>query len=104
MDTIFYDRKNNREVKSSELMQINLVETRLVIDSEEYTRGEWLGQVKHPAYLKEKQIGSIGYKSEKCPKYSNWDLTLHTSDLVFLRLVEEEEIFRTDGVRIDTTR
>lgn len=91
MDVVFYDRKNERKVRASELMLINLVEMRLVIDSEEYTDGEWLGPDKHPAYLKEHKLGTLGYKSEKCPKYCNWDMWLLQSDLVYLRIEDVSE-------------
>ena len=86
MEVVFYDRKNKREVKASQLMDINYVEVTLVIDSEEFKDGPWQGPDKHPAYLKEKQIGSIGYRSEVCHTRSNWDLSLHDTDLIFLRL------------------
>jgi len=86
MDAVFYDRKNKLEVTSSELMEINFVEVGLFIDSEEFRTGEWQGPAKHPAYLKEKKLGTLGYKSKDCPKNCNWDMSMMESDLVFLRL------------------
>lgn len=85
MEAIFYDRKNHREVKASELMSTNFVEVILVVDSEEFTTGEWQ-QDKHKAYLSEKQIATLGYKSKDCESYKNWDLYLNQSDLIFLRV------------------
>jgi len=88
MEVIFYDRKNKQEVKASQLMSINLIEVSLTIDSEEYNDGKWLGAEKHPAYLRENKIGTIGYKSKDCDKHRNWDMWLLESDLVFLRVDE----------------
>lgn len=74
MEVVFYDRRNKREVKSSELRPINLVEMRLVVDE------------KHLGYLKEYKLGTLGYKSDKCPEHCSWDMWLTESDLVFLRV------------------
>jgi hypothetical protein len=89
VEVVFYDRKNHREVKASQLCQINYVETSLVIDSEEFRGGEWQGQSVHPAYLQERRVASLGYCSESCPPYRNWDLTAVPEDLVFLRFEDD---------------
>ncbi len=86
MEAIFYDRKNRRQVSSSELMSINFVEVYMVADSEEFKDGPWQGNDKHPLYYHEKQIANLGYKSESCPKHCNWDLSCRDEDLVFLRM------------------
>lgn len=85
MKAVFYDRKNKREVINDQLMEINLRERYCVIDAEEYRSGKW-DPSKHQGYIQERQIASLGYKSEKCPSYCNWDLYLNPEDLIFLRL------------------
>lgn len=92
MIALFYDRRNARLVKSGELMSTNFVEVYMVADSEEFRSGEWQGQDKHPLYYKERQVGSLGYRSENCPEHSNWDLYCNDTDLVFIRMENEEEI------------
>jgi hypothetical protein len=85
MNCIFYDRKNNLEVNSKDLKNTKLVEMRLVVDSDEYTTGLWLGPTKHPAYLQEHIISNLCYKTKDCPKYCNWDKDTSVEHLVFLR-------------------
>lgn len=87
MDVLFYDRKNDKQVKASELMPINFIEVGLVVDSEEYRDGEWQ-QDKHPAYLKERKVGTLGYKSENCPSHCNWDMHCNQEDLIFLKVLD----------------
>jgi len=89
MKALFYDRKNKRNVSSDELLPINFVEVYMVSDSEEYSSGIWQGQDMHPLYYKERQIANLGYKSENCPKHSNWDFYCKDEDLVFLRMEEK---------------
>jgi hypothetical protein len=88
MKAIFYDRKNKRQVSSDELMSINFVEVYMVSDSDELSSGKWMGDDIHPLYYKERQIANLGYKSEECKSYCNWDLSCRDEDLVFLRMEE----------------
>lgn len=60
----FWDQKNHRIVMSDQLMKITLVDEN------------------------EKPLGSIGYKSEKCPSYQNWDMWCNPHDLIFKQLVD----------------
>jgi hypothetical protein len=125
MKAIFYDRKNKREVSSSELMEINLVQTFVTVDSDDLmvptgrricpSGGErmdfiqfkdalesgcfdrfpdWYSweEEKNPIALHQtdKCIGSLGYKSNICGKYQNWDLWCNIEDLVLLRFEEEK--------------
>lgn len=77
MNVLFYDQKNHCEVKSSDLMRINLTRNKLVMD--EYNRKI----VNLP-----ETIGTIGYKSKNCPTSHNWDNWCNDSDLIFLRVIE----------------
>jgi hypothetical protein len=126
--SIFYDKKNKREVMSSSLFFINLVEEYAVIDSDDtfietgrrtipqtfepmtldqylsakqdgyfndiFPEGipEWDSLKKEMTpmvvYPKERVLANIGYKSETCPSYKNWDLYCQDTDLVFLRFEE----------------
>lgn len=78
MVVVFYDRKNQREVRSDELMPITLVQN--------VVRAEAGQNWKKNMWIDELPLGTIGYRSAKCPSYQNWDLYLTESDLVFLRL------------------
>ncbi len=89
MIAVFYDRKNKQEVSSDQLMPINFVEYYAVADHEGERDGCPLSKMSNTElYVKECQLGSIGYKSKNCHDYANWDLYLTESDLVFLRLEE----------------
>lgn len=76
MIVVFYDRKNKREVKSSELMRIRLVRNVYVDDGD----GTMVSS--------EIEIASVGYKDKNCGSHTNWDLYCTENDLVFLRLEE----------------
>lgn len=96
MDVLFYDRKNKRQVKLSELVWSNCQDTRLSIDSEEYNSGEWQ-QNKHKAYLRQVQTSELGYKTDSCPDYMNYDIDLMQSDLVFLEIIDDPVKNRAKG-------
>lgn len=92
MDVLFYDRKNDCNVKASQLMEINLVECYGAIDDEGFGAGtpvktltEKYGEECH--VIGQRVVSKLGYKSEKCPAFCNWDNHLNPSDLVFLKLV-----------------
>lgn len=78
MIVVFYDRKNRREVTNEQLMPIKLV------------REVWLGCSQDPDQdcLVTEDVATLGYKSEECPNYKNWDLYCNYTDLIFLRLEE----------------
>jgi len=40
-------------------------------------------------HLKEKLVSNLGYKSENCPNYQNWDLYTTIDSLVFLRFEDK---------------
>jgi hypothetical protein len=63
----------------------------MVADSDEYRSGVWQGQEKHPLYYQEEKIGTLGYKSENCPGYQNFDLFCNVEDLVFLDIQAEAQ-------------
>lgn len=103
MDVVFYDRKNRREVRLSQLVRINLQSEYLSGDSQDHPRsfddlkpddvidpktGEAVGHCPGRLWFSPVIAGDVGYKSEKCPSYQNWDLYCLESDLVFLRLEE----------------
>jgi len=85
MIAVFYDRKNNRTVRSDQLFKIDLTSAYLAL--EQGTPGTvWAGRKKHPAVITEEKIADLGYKSNSCPSSQNWDLYTSLNDLVFLRL------------------
>jgi len=91
MIAVFYDRKNRQFVTSEQLMQTNVVEHLVGIDSEEFSPGSSLKSVvekygEEVTYIQEKVIGCLAYKSQNCPSYCNWDLFCNESDLIFVRL------------------
>jgi len=79
---IFYDKKNQREVSHDQLMQINMCESVIVVENDRPLSFDDM-------YIKENQISDIGYKVDKTNDYVNFDHYLMESDLVFLRLEEE---------------
>lgn len=83
MKAIFYDRKHNCEVSNEELMLINLV-----VDLVNCTNDDFNGIDSYHEY----QLGELGYKSENCPDYRNWDIAVMYTDLVFLRFEGEENL------------
>jgi hypothetical protein len=93
MNAIFYDRRNNREVSSAELMPINLVYGVITVDVDDPDFKKYLhGACLLPPHEKggrNVQLGEYGYKSENCEKYKNWDLYCMLTDLVFLRLEDD---------------
>lgn len=72
---VFYDRKNKREVKNTELCFINAVVDVARVSDED---------PKHIRSSHELQIGELGYKSKDGNLNSNWDLYCMYSDLIFL--------------------
>lgn len=89
MIAVFYDRKNNRNVRSDQLGWTKVVETSLVVDAEERTHGEWQGRKKEKAFLNEKLLANLCYKSPNCPASQNWDMCTSIEHLVFLNLVRK---------------
>lgn len=84
MIAVFYDTKNKCEVDSSQLMQINYV-THLHSD-DMHDPGSNLG-------FHTLQLGNIGWKSPKCSKHCNWDMWTLESNLVFLRLEDNNATY-----------
>jgi hypothetical protein len=86
MKAIFYDRKNNREVSSEELVPITLVEEYVIVDGDGCSQYTQYDPNKFDSYITSKSLGELGYKSEVCRTVCNWDLFTDLSELVFLRL------------------
>lgn len=91
MKAIFYDRKNKCEVSSDQLMEISLWETYAAVDNEGFAPGTPVKTLTDEygegcLSISTRRIGELGYKSDNCPSYKNWDYWCNTSDLVFLRL------------------
>lgn len=91
MRAVFYDRKNRQEVGSDQLMSIKLMESYAAVDDEGFSQGTPVKTLTEKygedcLSIATRQIATLGYKSEKCPSYCNWDLWLNESDLVFLRM------------------
>jgi hypothetical protein len=101
MIAVFYDRKHNCEVRSSELCSINLMHYPVTFDDD----GEAPCQVtpdfhKDRLFTRGVQLGTIGYKSPDCASYKNWDRWLNLDDLVFLKLEEDQPArWDTAGVK-----
>jgi hypothetical protein len=52
---------------------------------------DWAQEMKpYAPVLREYPLGTVGYKSDKCPSHCNWDLYCVESDLVFLRLEDSD--------------
>lgn len=85
MIVVFYDTKNNCEVKSNQLVFINYVCDCLFGDQDDPSTS--LNELGYHRF----QLGDIGWKSKDCPSYKNWDMWTLRSNLVFLRLEEEIE-------------
>ena len=103
MIAVFWDRKNSRTVRSDQLFPTNCIAEVIQGDSQEsdYLKeplnklfepervpGEGGGEYPGLLSWHTIQIATLGYKSEKCPSYMNYDLQCLLSDLVFLELVE----------------
>lgn len=87
---VFYDRKNNCEVRSIDIRSIDLVKYRAGIDNEGYSQGtpiktltDKYGEETH--FIVEEVVSEFGYKSSTCLDSHNWDNHCNYSDLVFLR-------------------
>jgi hypothetical protein len=92
---LFYDKKNKMNVTSDQLMSTKVVEDYAGICNEGYPTGTSVKELTDKygddcLVIREKLIGTLGYKSDKCPEYCNWDMFLMPSDLVYLDVVEEE--------------
>lgn len=90
MRVIFYDRKNRREVSNEELMQTHVMESYAGVCDEGMRPGTPLKELtaqygEDMVFISRRRVASLGYKSDKCPDYQNWDLMCDDSDLVFLR-------------------
>jgi len=97
MKAIFYDRKNKLEVTSEQLKPIKLVRNQLCYDHDHEGALDSLppgadmsqGDPRLEGfYVRSEPVAELGYRSEKCPTYVNWDLSCNLSDLVFLKLDE----------------
>lgn len=93
MIAVFYDRKNKCEVTSNKLTRIRLQSDYAAIDNEGYPSGTPVHELidkygKEHLLIATKTIGEVGYKTENCPDYKNWDNWCMESDLIFLRLEE----------------
>jgi hypothetical protein len=99
---LFWDRNNRRTVRSDQLFRINYVAEVIQGDPQErdMLKGDIADLMKwektddgdeYPGLLAfhEIQVADLGYKSEKCPSHMNWDLHVHSRDLVFLELIDE---------------
>lgn len=80
MKAIFYDRNNECEVSSDQLVPINL--TVDLVSNDKYD------PCKECEGFHTIQLGEYGYKSADCPKVQNWDKCATLKDLIFLRLEE----------------
>lgn len=95
MIVLFYDRKNKCQVKSTELMPINLIKTFAGVDSEGYPRGTPVKTITKKygedcLFVSEEVMSTYGYKSVGCPDHCNWDNHCNVQDLVFLGLETED--------------
>jgi len=122
VDVLFYDRKNNCEVRASQLVEIRLHNCVLSADEDET---EYSGRRIRPVtfepipesvlrcndldkryegwetwekervakyiHVGTQQIARLGYKSPDCHKYHNWDRWCNDADLVFLRVLGEDD-------------
>lgn len=91
LDAVFYDRKNEREVKSSELMGSKVVYGVRTVDADDL-------ECDHCHGARNILIGEVGYKAKgedvkKFPNwaYSNWDFYCMMTDLVFLRFDDMDQ-------------
>lgn len=90
MKVIFYDRKNKREVSNEQLMPAHVFESYAGVCDEGMGPGTPLKKLiekygEEMVYISTRQVAALGYKSDKCPSYMNYDLFCNDSDLVFLR-------------------
>lgn len=98
MDILFYDRKNKCNVLASQLVRTKIVRDYLAGDSQETPKSfedfmpKGKGNMQTDPYGRmywvQEITSELGYKSEKCPSYQNYDKHLMQSDLVFLEVVE----------------
>lgn len=101
MDVLFYDRKNKRQVRASELERARVIADLIQGDRQEQDmlKGDLaaLLETEHvqgsqlPGLLSWHQavIGNVAYRTPDCQSYANWNKYCLESDLVFLGLVEE---------------
>ena len=94
MIVLFYDRKNKRQVRSDQLMSINLCESYAAVSDEGFGPGTPVKTLTDKygdecLVIATRILATIGYKSENCPKYCNWDLWTTINDLIFLNFEEE---------------
>ena len=74
---IFYDRKYDCEVSNDQLVFVNVQTDVISTDRED--------DIVEDRGYHTLQLGEVGYKSEDCDSFRNWDRFLMVSDLVFLR-------------------
>ena len=106
MDALFWDRKNRRQVKLSELQPTKCVADLLQADPQDPPRSwddtepqDAIGLDADGREVVEKGVlpgritfwtleWRLAYKSEKCPHYMNFDLHCNPEDLVLLDILE----------------
>ena len=93
LDAVFYDRRHGREVRSSELCVTRLVVPLIAANPHDPpTKFEFdtpESEYDTPLmWSHDLVIGDLGYRSEDCPKFKNWDMDTSINDLVFLRFEE----------------
>lgn len=104
MEAIFYDRKNKRSVKLSELVKIKLTADLIQGDPQEQSmlKGDLANLFKAESiedggyepgllYWYEHDVSEFGYKSPACPSYMNWDMHCKFTDLVLMDIMEKTE-------------
>jgi hypothetical protein len=85
MNVIFYDTKNKSEVASNQLMRINYVTDVFSKDRDDSDA---------PVEFHTMQLGNIGWKSKTCHNSANWDMWTLESNLVFLRLEDNNTVVK----------
>ncbi len=91
MIALFYDRKNKATVRSDQLVRINLVAALVQVEEQDSKNLTWeeLHEEEGRLHFMPHQLGEVGYKSEDCAPYQNWDRFCMVSDLVFIDLITE---------------
>lgn len=88
LDAIFYDKKNHREVKLSELGTTRIGNAIVTHDEDQPSpkRKADLSLIIFTEEIKDQ----LCYKTEDCPEFCNWDMHLDQNDLIFLRIEDNE--------------
>jgi hypothetical protein len=93
LDAVFYDRSNKREVRSSQLCEVRvgvpLVAANPHDPPDKFEFHNPVDEYDHPLMWSHNLIlGEVGYRSDKCSEFMNFDTYTMLSDLVFLRFEE----------------